>query len=268
MTLTEEARKFNSSLVPGFLAAAALSVLFAQRPSPCLAGPPFITDDPVPVDKGHGEIYFTGTTDWSRDGVSGALPSVEFDYGPFDNVEIEATPQMAYSRPDATGRMDYGSGDTELGVDYRFIQEDQFFPGCPQVAIYPLLELPTGDVHRGLGNGRAQEFIPIWMQKSWGPDNRQWTLYGGGGYEFNPGTGNENFGYFGGVLQKQITDNFALGLELFHFTPQANGESGHTGFNVGFTYDFSDSWHLLFSAGRDLSGDDRFINYTSVEFTY
>jgi hypothetical protein len=41
----------------------------------------------------------------------------------------------------------------ELGVKYRFLHEDQ--NGCiPQVGIFPLVELPTGDSSRGLAIGR------------------------------------------------------------------------------------------------------------------
>jgi hypothetical protein len=237
-------------------------------PSMVYAGPPFLTDDPEPVDKGHGEFYIASLDTWSGDGVMGTLPHFEFNYGPIENVQLHVIAPITFNRPADTGDMTYGYGDTELGVKWRFIQEDSLFKGCPQVGIFPLLEVPTGDANRGLGSGHLQEFIPVWMQKSWGTDNRQWTVYGGGGYEFNPGTGNENFGFFGAVLQKQLTDNFTLGGELFHFTPSAHGQAAHTGFNIGCIYDFSDHWHLLFSLGRDIVGDNRLTGYTAIQLTF
>jgi hypothetical protein len=42
--------------------------------------------------------------------------------------------------------------------------------------MFPLLELPTGNEHRGLGAGHVSAFLPIWVQKSFG----EWTTYGGG----------------------------------------------------------------------------------------
>jgi hypothetical protein len=247
------------------LASLAAVALLATR---TLAGPPFFTDDPVPDDKGHGEFYVGAMETWARGGVFGELPLFEYDYSPIDNLQLHMITPLVYDRDNQSETINYGYGDTELGIKFRFIQEDSLFPGCPQVATFPLLEMPSGDVHRGLGNGRLQEFVPIWMQKSWGPQNRQWTLYGGGGYEVNHGAGNENFGFFGAVLQKQVADNLALAGEVFHFTPAADGQSSHTGFNVGFIYDFSDNWHFLFSIGRDFVGDNRLTNYNAIQLTF
>ena len=44
-----------------------------------------------------------------------------------------------------------------------------------------MLELPTGNESRGLGEGRLHAFLPVWIQKSFA----DWTTYGGGGYWFN-----------------------------------------------------------------------------------
>jgi hypothetical protein len=162
----------------------------------------------------------------------------------------------------------YGYGDTELGVKYRFIQEDQLFKGCPQVATFPLVELPTGDQRLGLGNGRVQVYVPIWLQKSWGPDNRQWTLDGGGGYWFNHGKGNLDFGFLGILLQKQIADNLTIGGEVYHDTVSAAGQTAHTGVNVGAVYDFSDHWHGLLSVGRDIDGSWLMNSYAAIQLTY
>ena len=46
----------------------------------------------------------------------------------------------------------YGLGDIEFGLKYRFIQETDHLP---MVGVFPLLEIPTGDSDRGLGNGQA-----------------------------------------------------------------------------------------------------------------
>lgn len=236
--------------------------------STTFAGPPFITDDPVPDDKGHGELYVGSIGTWNADGVAGDLPLIEGDYGIIDNVQLHFIASAAFNRPSPTGDMQYGYGDTELGVKYRFIQEDGLFKGCPQIGIFPLFEAPTGRQDRGLGNGVGQTFLPVWLQKSFGPDNRQWTIFGGGGYWINPGAGNHNWGFMGIVVQKQITDNFALGFELNHSTVSAVGQTEHTGFNLGTVYDFSDHWHLLLSAGRDIVGNNRLTFYSAIQFTF
>jgi hypothetical protein len=251
-----------------FLLAFIAAMAILHSPHRAIAGPPFITDDPEPVEKGHGEFYIASETFWTRDGVSGTLPHFEFNYGPFDDVQLHLITPMAYDRPKDTGSFQYGYGDTELGIKYRFIHEDSLFKGCPQVGIFPLAEMPSGDQFRGLGNGRAQAFLPVWLQKSWGEENRRWTVYGGGGMWLNPGPGNKNYGFMGVVFQKQITDNLTLGSEFFHSTKSADDQSDHTGFNLGGVYDFSERWHFLFSIGRDFKGDSLLINYVAIQLTF
>jgi hypothetical protein len=151
--------------------------------------------------------------------------------------------------------LQWGPDDTEFGVKYRFIEQDTT-RWVPSVAIYPLLEAPTGDAARGLGTGRTHAFMPLWVQKDFG----DWTTYGGGGYWIRPG--NKNFWFAGWVLQRKITDKLALGVELFHQTPDAIGGVSSTGFdfgsvpstgfNIGGIYDFTDHYHFLFSFGKGL----------------
>ena len=40
----------------------------------CYAGPPFFTDDPVPVEYKHTEIYFASSYVSEKGGISGAAP--------------------------------------------------------------------------------------------------------------------------------------------------------------------------------------------------
>ena len=127
----------------------------------------------------------------------------------------------------------------------RFIKPDDD-DWYPQVGIFPLVEIPTGDARRGLGAGEWQEFLPVWLQKDWG----DWTTYGGGGYWINPGPGNRDYWFFGWLLQKQITKSLALGVELFHQTSNMVGRSDSSGFNAGGQYDITEHDHILFSAGR------------------
>jgi hypothetical protein len=134
------------------------------------------------------------------------------------------------------------------------------------VGVFPLVELPTGSESRGLGNGRVQAFLPIWLQKSF--DNGKWTTYGGGGYWLNNADGARDHWFFGWELQRQITDHLAIGGEIFHQTPDAQGARAHTGFNLGAIIDLSEHHHILLSAGRDILGDNRFTSYVAYQFTF
>ena len=187
-------------------------------------------------------------------------PHVEINYGAIPNLQLHLIAPMVNVNP-AGVKAHYGYGDTELGAKYRFIQETDW---CPMVGTFPLLEVPTGKSSEGLGNGAAQVFLPIWLQKSWEP----WTTYGGGGYWINPGQGNQNFWFFGWVLQRDISKKLTLGAEVYHRTPPFEDGESDTGFNVGAFINFTETQHLIFSAGRDFSGPNRFSYYVAYQLTF
>ena len=219
------------------------------------AGPPYITDDPEPVDYQHWEFYIA-SMDTKQDGDwSGTAPHIEINYGVIDNVQLHLIAPLAYNAP-SDGPHKYGYGDTELGIKYRFLEETNY---VPQIGIFPLVEVPTGSRSDGLGNGHWQAFLPVWLQKSWGT----WTAYGGGGYGVNSFNGHDNWGFIGGVLQKQITHNISIGAEIYHQTRYIG-----TGFNIGTVIDFTDNHHLLFSAGRSIDGPIEFQCYIAYQFTF
>jgi len=224
------------------------------------AGPPFFTDDPVPVEWKHWEIFFASEYVRTVDNRSGTAPLIDANYGVCPNVHVHVNLPAAFNRP-AGGPTTYGYGDTELGVKFRFIQETEI---RPQVAIYPAVDAPTGDSDRGLGNGKAQVFLPLWLQKSWGP----WTTYGGGGYWINPGEGHKNWVYAGWVLQRDLSKMFTLGAELFHRTPDTVGGDSGTGFAGGGQINLGEHYHLLLSMGRDFSGPNHFTRYLALQWTF
>ncbi len=237
-----------------------LALLTLTGTLPVLAGPPFLTDDPEPVDYQHWEFYIASQHTESSDGWSGTAPHIELNYGVVTNVQLHLIAPLAYNAPSAGGAH-YGYGDTELGVKFRFVEETE---KLPQIGIFPLLEIPTGSESRGLGNGHVQAFLPLWLQKSFG----DWTVYGGGGYGINSGAGNENWGFVGAVVQRQVMKNFLLGAEVYHRTTMTTGGPDDTAFNVGTVIDFTENHHLLLSAGRSIDGPTAFQIYVAYQFTF
>ena len=183
-------RNYYLIAVPvGILVAAAMLVLAR----PAAAGPPFLTDDPVPVDYQHWEIYGFSQGTHKQGDTSGTLPGVEINYGAAPNLQLHLiAPVGAFDKPGGSAGTKFGYGDTELGVKYRFIEESKD-GWWPQVGVFPLFEAPTGNLQRGLGTGRVHEFLPVWLQKDFDP----WVTYGGGGYWINPGPGNQNYWFAG-----------------------------------------------------------------------
>jgi len=223
------------------------------------AGPPFITDDPEPVEYKHWEIDIASQLSHDSDGWSGTAPHVEINYGAVPNLQLHIQTPLVFSSPrHETAK--FGYGDTELGAKYRLFDESKYLP---QVAIYPLVEVPTGNKSRDLGSGHPDIFIPIWLQKKYG----KWTTYGGGGYWINPGPENRNWWFAGWLVQRQITPNLALGVEIFHKTANEREGSSSTDINAGGTWDLSETYHILFSAGHTVQGVGAFDAYLGLQIT-
>jgi hypothetical protein len=225
-----------------------------------LAGPPFRTDDPEPVEYRHWEVYVASQGGSDPDETSLTAPHIEINYGIVPNVQLHLIAPFEYVKPKGEPSH-YGYSDTELGTKIRFIQESEL---RPQVGVFPIVLLPTGDEDKGLGSGEVQAFFPLWIQKSWDP----WTTYGGGGYGINPGRDNKNYWFFGWEVQRDITKYFTPGAEVFYQSSSEEGGDSDTGFNVGAIINFSDVQHLLLSAGRDLSGPNNISFYVGYQLTF
>ncbi len=225
-----------------------------------VAGPPFVTDDPEPVDYRHWEFYCASQLSGANGIISGTAPSVEVNYGLLPDVQIHAIAGLAVNS-DADGHPACGPGDLELGVKYRFIRESA---GRPQAGIFPAIELPTGDSSKGLGAGMVQLFLPLWLQKSFGP----WTTYGGGGYQAAMGRPSENFFLFGWQGQRDVSNALTLGAELFAVTRQRGYPGTEAGFNIGVIITLSPEHHILVSAGRDIAGINQFTCYCAYQLTF
>jgi hypothetical protein len=223
------------------------------------AGPPYDTDDPQPVDFHHWELYCS--TIGLRNSVitMGTLPHIEINYGALPNVQLHIISPLVFNTVNE-GKTTYGYGDTEFGIKYRFINCDS---GNFQIGIFPLLEAPTGNSNESLGNGKAQLYLPLWIQKTIG----EWTTYGGGGYWINPGAGNKNYEFIGWQAQYQFVKAVSIGGELYDITASQAGGSNDFRFRIGSVIDFNDHNHLLLSAGRSIIGNTNFQWYLGYQFT-
>jgi len=164
--------------------AAALIALFASTSAH--AGPPFQTDDPDPVAFRHFEMYAFELSDGTGKNAGGTaleVPAYEVNYGVVPNVQLHLVLPMTASFAPGNNSTNYGIGDSELGAKIRFIKETK---RIPEIGIFPFFELPTGNADKGLGVGATWYRMPLWLQKSWGQQDRQWTSYGGGGEAIVP----------------------------------------------------------------------------------
>ncbi|MDP4003542.1 hypothetical protein [Methylobacterium sp. NEAU K] len=217
-------------------------VLLLATSLPVQAGPPYITDDPEPTDTGHWEIYHFGMGTRTF-GVTAGQAGMDINYGAYKDLQLTAVIPADFEHGPTSN---VGVGDIELAAKYRFLHQAEG-DITPDVAFFPRLFLPTAN--RTFGSGRLEVFLPVWAEKDFG----DWSLFGGGGYTINPGLNQHNYWLGGAVLQRTITDQLSLGVEVYHQTSAAVSTAPLTGINLGLTYKLFDHWSLL-AAGGPLFG--------------
>ena len=240
------------------ITAVALAALLAAAAA--VAGPPFLTDDPEPVAYQHWEAYVFSTYDRAADDTALQGPALEFNLGAAPELQLHLVVPWAWSRPRG-GQTEGGPGDVELGAKLRFLDESE---SRPQLGIFPMAELPTGDASRGLGNGHIWFRLPLWIQKSWGP----WTTYGGGGWVIDRASGHRDHPFVGWLLQRDLSAKLTLGGEVFAQGADTVGGRGSRFADLGGYLNFTPGFSLLFSGGRTLAGERHSIAYLGLYWTW
>ena len=220
--------------------AACLALALLLIPAAAHAGPPFLTDDPEPTDTGHWEIYFprfdAGGRGSDFDGEFGA----EVNYGPARNFQLTLGLPAAVTHSETGWRL--GAGDLEASVKYRFYDK-----GGLQIAAFPGVTLPTAS--RGLGAGRVTAFLPVWAQQDIG----SWSVFGGGGYAVNPGSGNRDYWSGGIAVTRQVGKKWLIGVEADRQGPDTVGGRASTSLGLGAIVDLPGPFRLLASGGPTMT---------------
>jgi hypothetical protein len=232
-----------------------LAACVAISAAPAWAGPPYLTDDPEPVELGHWEFYLASQWTATRHAAEGTAPHFEVNYGALPELQLHVIVPAALTL--ASGQpAHYGPGDVELGAKYRFVDESEW---RPQIGTFPLVLVPTGSEARGLGAGKTQVFVPLWVQKSFG----RWTTYGGGGLHFASG---ERDGVAGWLVQRQVLEGMTLGAEAFLTVPLQGGLA-EIRLNLGTVIDFTAHHHLLLSGGPAFGSETGGQGYAAYQLT-
>lgn len=237
-------------------------------------GPPYQTDDPVPVDLHHYEFYIFGAVDGTPVELDSAGPAFEFNWGALPRVQLHAVLPWGVAAPlnhpvylpSGAGPTEFGLTDMELGAKLAWIKESRHMP---QIGSFTMFEMPTGNADKGLGVGKVWYKLPIWTQKNIG----HWTLDGGAGYEVVPQTGFHNFPYGGFLLKYGFGERLELGGEVF-----AHGGEGPAPPQIESStmVDFGGYYHFkhhpgeqfLFAYGHSVAGQTENYAYVGMYWTW
>ncbi|HEY1767885.1 MAG TPA: transporter [Terracidiphilus sp.] len=236
-------------------------------------GPPYQTDDPVPVDFQHYEFYVFGGMDGTTAEIDSTGPAFEFNWGAMPRVQLHAILPWGVIAPSnnpvylpgGIGPSAFGLTDMELGVKIAYIKEGKHMP---QIGSFTMFEMPTGNYDKGLGVGKVWYKLPIWLQKNEG----KWLFDGGGGYQVVPQTGYRNFPYTGWLVKRALSEKLELGVEVF-----AHGREGFaaaqteasTMIDMGGYYHFKNpNEQFLFCYGHSVAGQTENYAYVGMYWTW
>ena len=219
-------------------------MLWASSCGLAFAGPPYETDDPEPTQFRNYEIYFFQDYHRVGESIDASIGTLEINFGGFHNTQLSAS--IPVSTAQQGTKTDYGLGDIELAVKYRFLPETN---GRPQVSFYPAVTIASGNPNTGLGAGHATLFLPLWAQKSYGP----WTIFGGGGLQVDGHEANQHEWREGLAVTRDIGKATNLGVEVYRATPDEATSPGYTDIGIGIIQGVGKYHAVLARFGRALA---------------
>jgi hypothetical protein len=238
------------------LCCAAVSIACLLATDFTRAGPPFVTDDPEPPPAGSWEINVPFILERTPGTTDMGAPLFDFNYG-LPDIQLKLEIPVKIVHEDSNGTV-AGAGDLLLGVKWRFFNSEK---SQLQLGVYPQVLAPTGNHARGLGEGGAAFVLPFLAQKNW----EKWTVYGNIGYWWRGANEARNYFYAGAVLEREISEQLELGVELFGNSPKERDGRSELAFNVGGTWKLSKHLNLLFSGGRDIVGETHAMAYVGLQ---
>ena len=214
------------------------AIVALGTPASAIAGPPYSTDDPAPVDPGHWEVipFVTGS---HESGTTAGEAGFDVNYGLMPDVQLTLVLPVLYEH---SRSLRSGLGRIETEVKWRFLEQDE--NGLrPEMAFALTVILPTAAAD--YDSDDVSFMFPLWMQKDFG----EWSVFGGGGYQFNRDKLLQDSWEAGIGVLRGVGDRWTFGAEFFHEKPGVPTERSFTSFNVGAEWEISENWTLLGSAG-------------------
>jgi len=241
--------QFDAAILAAILAASA----YAQ------GGPPFVTDDPGTPGNGTWEVNAAVIGAQSHRHWDLAAPDLDINYGLGEQVELNVDLNWA-SAEAAGGRRMSGLGAADVGVKWRFVEQDK---SGFALSVYPqmLMNLSSSSAARGLTTEGREFLLPAQIS----------TVYGAFEFDAEAGRnlvqGGSDAWVAGVIVAHACGPNLECGLEL-------HGELIEHQLdplvNLGVHWGMTEHVVLLASFGRDLGSGgvdgQSFLFYFGIQY--
>ena len=206
-------------------------------------GPPMVTDDPDTPGNGNWEINLAAIAQRSADGWLFTGTDADINYGWGERVQLKVDAPWNFRRQD--GNWSSGPGKTQLGVKWRFFDDDKSglaISTYPQIGLNP----DPGAVRRGLTDPGRSTFLPLEASTHVGPIAIDVEV----GRELQ--TTGEGSWAAGLILAHEFSPRFEAMLET---RERWSGSTSANLLNVGAHWQFSQGLGLLAAIGREVGAD-------------
>ncbi len=208
------------------------------------ADSPFYTDDPE-FSPGW-EIKYGFTAEHNYGGNVWSAPVLDLNYAVIPQVRLNLTLAGRILEP-RTGPSVMGFADTEFKIKWRFVDADTN-SWLPSIGIAPKAFFPTSDEDRGLGDGVYRAQLPLQFGKTIG----RFYHFAEVGYQVAFDKKASDVGYYGVGTLYNFNSHFALGTEIYGYTPIDDHQNHQWLTTLGAIYAFNEHWALKASISRTL----------------
>ncbi|MBS1708712.1 MAG: hypothetical protein JSS65_08335 [Armatimonadetes bacterium] len=216
-------------------------MLFCAACTWAQGGPPLITDDPIPVEKGKWEINIAWLNRTVRLRQENQLPLLDINYGFSDRAHVKF--EVPWMLAAEGGMVERGDGGGATGVKWRFVEGKG---ARPSVGVYPAVDfsLSRRSVDLGLAEGGTAFEAPLLVE--W--DFPRFSLNATAGPTFQAGRGP---GWMAGLAAGRGHRGTQYLAEVFGEGVFESGESNWLA-QVGLRRELSERATLLLAFGRTL----------------
>jgi hypothetical protein len=224
-------------------------------------GPPYYTNDPGTPGNKNWEINLAYMPFLYDSHSISHVPDVDINFGLGDRVQL--TYESAWLRvDDAPGSAKYGLGQDQLGVKWRFLENEKSGLG---VSIFPQLSVnnPNHSAERGITPPGTSLLLPLEVAKKIGP------LDVNGELGYNLVRAGPDGWLAGLVVGHEMNKKLEVDAE-FYSVGTFHHSSDQETFDVGARYKIHPPFILLLMAGRSIqpasNNQPYFVGYFGMQF--
>ncbi len=176
---------------------------------------------------------------------------LDLNYAVVPKVRVNVTLAGRIIDP-KTGPIIGGFADTELKIKWRFVDADTH-SWLPSIGIAPKVFFPTSDKDRGLGDNVWRAQIPLQFGKAIG----RFYNFAEAGYQMAFSQQTTDVAYYGIGTLFTLDSRWAVGTELFGYTPIDDTSNHQLLTTLGVVYTFNANWSIKASISRTLRDESR-----------